>query len=282
MILSGRICGVSWIRYPFRRRTEALRIWVRNLETKREIRRRIRLKRRELEEDVWRKASGDIMAAAVSHPWFSEAREIYTYVDYNREAGTRKIIETAFAQGKNVWVPKVTGDTMHFYRIESLTELRPGTCGILEPAGDGPMDSGGAGLMLMPGVAFDEKCHRVGYGGGYYDRYLESHPGRRKMALAFEFQILRSVPYEEYDIRPEIVITEKRMISCCEGKGDQDMPTGLPKDPVLLLSVVNTKLRDYYPALDAMCEDMGADRDEIIDILRGIGYEYDEGRKQFV
>ena len=282
MILSGRIYGASWIRSPFRRRTEALRIWVRNLETKREIRRRIRLKRRELEEDVWRKASGDIMAAAVSHPWFSEAREIYTYVDYNREAGTRKIIETAFVQGKNVWVPKVTGDTMHFYRIESLTELRPGTCGILEPAGDGPMDSGGAGLMLMPGVAFDEKCHRVGYGGGYYDRYLESHPGMRKMALAFEFQILRSVPYEEYDIRPEIVITEKRMISCCEGKGDQDMPTGLPKDPVLLLSVVNTKLRDYYPALDAMCEDMGADRDEIIDILRGIGYEYDEGRKQFV
>ena len=255
---------------------------MRNLETKREIRQWIRQKRRELEEDVWRKASGDIAAAAVSHPWFSEAREIYTYVDYNREAGTRRIIETAFETGKNVWVPKVTGKTMHFYRIESLTELRPGTCGILEPAGDGPMDGGDAGLMLMPGVAFDEKCHRVGYGGGYYDRYLESHPGMRKMALAFEFQILRSVPYEEYDIRPEIVITEKRMISCCEGKGDQDMPTGLPKDPMLLLSVVNTKLRDYYPALDALCEDMDADRDEIIDTLRDIGYEYDEGRKQFV
>lgn len=220
MILSGRIYGVSWIRSPFRRQTEALRIWVRNLETKREIRRRIRLKRQELEEDVWRKASGDIAAAAVSHPWFSEAREIYTYVDYNREAGTRRIIETAFETGKNVWVPKVTGKTMHFYRIESLTELRPGTCGILEPAGDGPMDGGDAGLMLMPGVAFDEKCHRVGYGGGYYDRYLESHPGMRKMALAFEFQILRSVPYEEYDIRPEIVITEKRMIrNCCEEGG---------------------------------------------------------------
>lgn len=283
MILSGRIYGVSWIRSPFRRQTEALRIWVRNLETKREIRRRIRLKRQELEEDVWRKASGDIAAAAVSHPWFSEAREIYTYVDYNREAGTRRIIETAFETGKNVWVPKVTGKTMHFYRIESLTELRPGTCGILEPAGDGPMDGGDAGLMLMPGVAFDEKCHRVGYGGGYYDRYLESHPGMRKMALAFEFQILRSVLYEEYDIRPEIVITEKRMIrNCCEREGESDMPTGLPKDPMLLLSVVNTKLRDYYPALDALCEDMDADRDEIIDTLREIGYEYDEGRKQFV
>ena len=79
--------------------------------------------------------------------------------------------------------------------------------------------------------------------------------------------------------------------------------TGLPKDPMLLLSVVNTKLRDYYPTLDALCEDMdiekkelrdyystlevlcedmGADQDELIDKLRGIGYEYDEARKQFV
>lgn len=170
---------------------------------------------------MWRNASGDIAAAVVSHSWFTEAEEIYTYVDYNREAGTRKIIETAFAQGKNVWVPKVTGKTMHFYRIESLTELRPGTCGIPEPAGGGPMDGSGAGLMLMPGVAFDEKRHRVGYGGGYYDRYLVSHPGLRKMALAFEFQILRSVPYEEYDIRPEIVVTEKRMIrNGNEGEGE--------------------------------------------------------------
>lgn len=56
----------------------------------------------------------------------------------------------------------------------------------------------------------------------------------------------------------------------------------LPADPVMLLSVVNTKLRDRYPSLDALCEDMQADKQKIIDILKGIDYEYDESRHQFV
>ena len=60
------------------------------------------------------------------------------------------------------------------------------------------------------------------------------------------------------------------------------MMTGLPKDPVLLLGVVNTKLRDYYSDLDALCEDMQADKDEITNKLKGIGYEYDESGHQFV
>ena len=64
----------------------------------------------------------------------------------------------------------------------------------------------------MPGVAFDEQCHRVGYGGGYYDRYLEKHPGLIHIALAFEFQIFPEVPSEEHDIRPEMIVTENRIL----------------------------------------------------------------------
>ena len=60
------------------------------------------------------------------------------------------------------------------------------------------------------------------------------------------------------------------------------MQTGLPKDPMLLLSVVNTKLRDYYETLDALCEDMHVDKEEIVNALKGIDYEYDESRHQFV
>lgn len=56
----------------------------------------------------------------------------------------------------------------------------------------------------------------------------------------------------------------------------------LPKDPILLLSAVNTKLRDYYPSLDALCEDMQTDKEEIISVLKGINYEYDESRHQFI
>ena len=60
------------------------------------------------------------------------------------------------------------------------------------------------------------------------------------------------------------------------------MQVGLPKDPVLLLSTVNTKIRDYYHTLDALCEDMQADKEAIVSILKGIDYEYDESRHQFV
>ena len=93
------------------------------METKREIRRRICQKRREMDETIWRRLSESIAASVILHPWFLQAKELFTYVDYNGEAGTRKIIRTALGMGKNVWVPKVTGDTMHFYRIGSLDEI---------------------------------------------------------------------------------------------------------------------------------------------------------------
>ncbi len=197
--------------------------------------------RQALDESVWLKMCEDISRAVLSHPWFLQEKNIYTYIDYNREVETKKIIKTAFEMGKNVWVPKVTGKVMHFYRIESFEELNPGAYGILEPTVnelvmneptgreyvDG--DSGktaemtaidriadvseadaGCGLMIMPGVAFDEKCRRIGYGGGYYDRYLAEHPKLRRIALAFEFQVFPKVPHEEFDICPEVLITEKR------------------------------------------------------------------------
>ena len=63
--------------------------------------------------------------------------------------------------------------------------------------------------MIMPGVAFDRKNHRVGYGGGFYDRFLEKHPLIRTVAVAFDFQILDQVPTEPTDIFPQIIITEK-------------------------------------------------------------------------
>ncbi len=187
---------------------------MRNLETKKEIRRLIQRKRKELEEHVWRKSCESIFNTVISHPWFIETGNIYTYVDYNREAETRKIIDTAFEMGKDVWVPKVTGKIMHFYRIENMNELKPGIHGIPEPADDHPPEDteDACGLLIMPGVAFDERCRRVGYGGGYYDRYLEDHPKLHRMALAFEFQIFPEVPYEEHDICPEILITERRII----------------------------------------------------------------------
>ena len=181
------------------------------METKKEIRQRIRMEREKFEKACFIEATNRIAAAVVSHPWFLGERELYIYADCKGEVGTGKIMSKAFQRGMNVWVPRVTGDTMLFCRVRGMDELKPGTYGILEPTGN-EISEGEEGLMIMPGVAFDEACHRIGYGKGFYDRYLEKHRKLRRMALGFEYQVLAEVPYDEYDICPEIVVTERRVI----------------------------------------------------------------------
>ncbi len=258
-----------------------LRTWVRSLESKKEIRQRIRRERARMDKERWIQDTDRIAAAVISHPWFLRERDLYIYIDCKGEVGTGRIIAAAFERGKNVWVPRVEGDAMLFCRIRGMDELKPGTYGILEPTG---MESpkGEEGLMVMPGVAFDEACHRVGYGGGFYDRYLAKHRKLRRMAVGFEFQVLDEVPCEEYDVCPEILVTERRVIGAASDWSGEYMQNGLPKDPVMMLSVVNTKLRDVYHTLDDLCLDMGVEKEEIVRKLKGIGYEYDGERRQFV
>jgi len=105
---------------------------------------------------------------------------------------------------------------MKFFYITSLeNDLEEGYYGIREPYEKHAANESGdeeKALMLMPGVAFDEERHRIGYGGGFYDRFLEAHPKLSRVALAFEFQVKESVPYEAFDICPEKIVTEKRVI----------------------------------------------------------------------
>ena len=186
---------------------EVLRIWVRNLETKKEIRHKIIRLRKEMDPLAWQEATKEITEKIIRHPRFLEETDIYCYVNYNGEVGTELLMEEAWKLGKHVWLPKVEGSEMEFYLVESRQKLEPGAYGILEPAGEQKAD-GKEGLMIMPGVAFDTNRNRVGYGGGYYDRYLESHPQLHTLALAFDMQVLFEVPAEEQDIKPQLLVTE--------------------------------------------------------------------------
>ena len=149
-------------------------------------------------------------------PEYQKADVIYAYVDCKHEVETSDIIRAAWADGKRVAVPKVLGQDMKFFYITSLeTDLEEGYFGIREPYEIHPADDKADeshALMLMPGVAFDEERHRIGYGGGFYDRFLEAHPALPHIALAFEFQVKESVPFESFDICPEKIVTEKRII----------------------------------------------------------------------
>ena len=145
---------------------------MKSLETKKEIRHKIIRLRKEMDPLVWQQATNDITERVINHPRFLEETDIYCYANYNGEVGTSSIMEEAWKLGKSVWFPRIEGSEMNFYLVESKDDLQPGAYGILEPTGDHIAD-GEDGLLIMPGVAFDEECHRIGYGGGFYDKYLE-------------------------------------------------------------------------------------------------------------
>lgn len=180
------------------------------MEEKKLIRKQIFKVRKECTDEQIEKWSRRITAKVAELPAFKNAERILAYADYNHEVMTGFMIEEAWRQGKEVAVPKVVGQDMVFYKLTDFAQLEKGYFGIPEPA-RGEIVTWDDATMIMPGVAFDPQNHRVGYGGGFYDRFLEKHPGIRRVAVAFEFQILPSVPTEPTDIDPEFIITEEKI-----------------------------------------------------------------------
>ena len=185
---------------------------------KKELRREVRRLRAAHSDEEIHAMSRKVLEHVKELPEYQSADTLLLYVDCKHETETSDIIRQAWADGKRTAVPKVIGQDMKFFYITSLEkDLEEGYFGIREPYEINPADDAAdrpGTLMLMPGVAFDDACHRIGYGGGFYDRYLELHPGLATAALAFEFQVMREVPFEEVDIRPGKIVTEKRVISC--------------------------------------------------------------------
>ncbi len=149
-------------------------------------------------------------------PIWKQISWLYPYVSCGTEVDTWAIIRHVLSHdvaGRRirVAVPRVQGTDMEFYEITSVDELCPGYQGIYEPVPSCPSVGTGDGLMLLPGLAFDRSGHRVGYGGGYYDRYLGSHPGKHRIlyALAYDLQIVDRIETEEFDICPQKIITSQ-------------------------------------------------------------------------
>ena len=140
---------------------------------------------------------------------YKTARSLYAYLSFNQEVRTNPIIERAWADGKRVAVPKVIGDSMVFIWIDSFDGLAPqGVFSIMEPIGDVPVADDETALVLMPGLAFDPQGHRVGYGGGYYDRFLEREPNHPLVALCYDFQLYDRLETDPHDVPVDVVITD--------------------------------------------------------------------------
>ncbi len=199
-------------------------------EEKRRVRRETLTARKNLTAGGRAEACRQIELYLTQQQAYKQADWVLCYVSYREEVKTGPFLERAFADGKRVYVPKVLSGlnapapgrgpaVMDFYEIRSLSQLRPGFRGILEPEEGRPRfdpdaDLHTKGLMVLPGAAFDTHGGRIGYGGGYYDRYLDrlQAAGKRRLCvlagICFSCQLTEQVPRAAYDETVDLVITE--------------------------------------------------------------------------
>lgn len=173
---------------------------------KQELRRSIRARKRAMTEAEIESRSarlGELFAASQA---YRQAKTIYGYLPYNQEVRTVPMLEQALRDGKRVAVPKVYGDEMKFIFITDLSQVEKGYAGIPEPIADEPVADDETALVLMPGLAFDPQGHRIGYGGGFYDKFLSREPGHPTLALCYEFQMLPCLETEAHDIPVDTVL----------------------------------------------------------------------------
>ncbi len=173
---------------------------------KTQLRRMIREKKRAMTQEQILEASARLGAQFASCEAYAQARTIYGYLPYNQEVRTVPMLEQAIRDGKRVAVPKVYGDEMRFIYIEDFSQVECGFGGIPEPVADGPVAEDPQALVLMPGLAFDPQGHRIGYGGGFYDRFLAREPNHPTVALCYDFQMLPHLETEEFDIPVDLVL----------------------------------------------------------------------------
>ena len=173
---------------------------------KKELRASIRARKRAMTEEEIVSRSEALTRLFLESDAYRNAKTIYGYLPYNQEVRTVAMLEKALADGKRVAVPKCYGDEMRFLWMEDLTQVEKGYANIPEPIADEPVADDETALVLMPGVAFTQKGDRMGYGGGYYDRFLAAEPNHPTAALCYEFQIMDSLPTEEFDIPVDLVL----------------------------------------------------------------------------
>ncbi len=173
---------------------------------KQELRRQIRAQKRAMTSQQIDAASQKLGQLFAASPLYQQANTIYGYLPYNQEVRTVPMLQRALDEGKRVAVPKCYGDEMRFIYLDDLSRVAPGYCGIPEPIADKPVANDPTALVLMPGLAFDPQGHRIGYGGGFYDKFLSAEPSHPTLALCYDFQMFDHLETEEFDIPVDCVL----------------------------------------------------------------------------
>ena len=172
---------------------------------KKELRQKYLLKRKFIKNK--KEKSNDILNYIINNPLYNNANVIALYYSNKDEVDTFDLILYSLLQDKTVLLPKVVGKEMIFIKIDETTRYETSRFKIREPISNEEY-TGNIDLFIVPGVAFDKEGNRLGYGGGYYDKYL-SNTNTPTIGICFEEQITDEIEVEEHDIQVDVVQTER-------------------------------------------------------------------------
>ncbi|SNZ09645.1 5-formyltetrahydrofolate cyclo-ligase [Persephonella hydrogeniphila] len=169
-----------------------------------------RISHKNAEED-----SKKIAQKFINLPQLKKAKNILLYYPHKNEVDTRPIIDHLLnSKTINLFLPKVQDQELIPVRIKDLSSLKKGYAGIMEPEGES-ISPEKIDIIVVPAIAFDKRGHRIGYGKGYYDRFLKKTKAL-KVGVAYDFQIVDKLPYEQHDIPVDLIITPTRIIKTKE------------------------------------------------------------------
>ena len=170
------------------------------------LRQQIRLRKRQMTEAEIIQKSEQLLHLFTATQSYRNAKTLYGYMSFNQEVRTLPILEQALRDGKRVAIPKCCGKEMRFIWMDDLSRTEMSSFGIPEPTADEPLADDPHALVLMPGMAFDRDGHRIGYGGGAYDKFLAAEPNHPTVALCYDFQMVEKLPTEDFDIPVDMVL----------------------------------------------------------------------------
>lgn len=186
-------------------------------KSKSQLRRLARQNRDQLPAEFRSEASRRMLAVLKNLPGYSQVKRIFLFSSMGSEPETGQWAEKFREDGKEIFYPRTGGNgQMEFYRVRNSAELGEGRYGILEP--DGSSESaapGGGDWVLTPGLLFDQRGYRLGYGGGFYDRYMRKHPEGVYIGTAFAAQVQKTLlPVQSYDLPVQYIVTEQGCRPC--------------------------------------------------------------------
>jgi len=180
---------------------------------KESIRKVMKKKRGEMDPALRKVLSRKICEKIACRPEYKEAAKVAFYYPWKGEVELLNLAIQALKEGKGVFFPKVAGEKLIFCPVKTLRELSPGYKGIPEPISS-PVDQRGIDLFLVPGVAFDWEGYRLGMGGGFYDRALGAlKQYQASIGVAYNFQLLESLPRSWWDRKVDVIVTENTIIT---------------------------------------------------------------------